>query len=144
VFQGLLAERQQAGSVDPVGRVATVSPRDTDYYQLGTETLIYLTRGPAHRPMFEFAPAMDYALKAHLFGYLFSRDSLSYIDRELTTIVTLAAVGNVNNQLISHFRVAGNLGLTREHLNQVIATLNVQVDPTVARNAARQLATLDQ
>ncbi|MFK4754781.1 cupin domain-containing carboxymuconolactone decarboxylase family protein [Oceanobacter antarcticus] len=142
VFQGLLAERQQAGIVDPVGRVATVSPRDTDYYQLGTETLIYLTRGPASRPMYDFAPVMDHTLKTHLFGYLFSRDNLSYINRELTTIATLAALGNVNSQLISHFKVAGNLGLNRKHLNQAISMLDQKVGAEVAENAARQLASL--
>lgn len=143
VFKTLLEKRQLAGIDDPVGEEATRSPRSTDYYQLGTETLVHLTRGPASRPLFEFAPAMDHALKSHLFGYLFSRDNLSYVDRELTTIATLAAVGNVNSQLISHLKVAGNLGVSRQQLQRVIATLDRKVDPSVAKNAALQLATLD-
>lgn len=144
VFKTLLEERQQAGLDDPVGKEASRRPRSTDYYQLGTETLVYLTRGPASRPMFEFAPAMDHALKSHLFGYLFSRDNLSPVDRELTTIATLAAVGNVNSQLISHLKVAGNLGVSRQQLQRVIATLDRKVDPSIAKNAALQLATLDK
>tara|TARA_R110000868_G_scaffold405511_1_gene684940 strand:- start:33566 stop:34618 length:1053 start_codon:yes stop_codon:yes gene_type:complete len=144
VFKTLLEKRQLAGIDDPVGEEATRRPRSTDYYQLGTETLVHLTRGPASRPMFEFAPAMDYALKSHLFGYLFSRDNLSYVDRELTTIATLAAVGNVNSQLISHLKVAGNLGVSRQQLQRVIATLDSKVDPSIAKNAALQLATLDK
>jgi len=143
VFKTLLEKRQQAGIDDPVGEEATRRPRSTDYYQLGTETLVHLTRGPASRPLFEFAPAMDHALKSHLFGYLFSRDNLSYVDRELTTIATLAAVGNVNSQLISHLQVAGNLGVSRQQLQRVIAILDRKVDPVVAKNAALQLATLD-
>ena len=87
---------------------------------------------------------MDHALKSHLFGYLFSRDNLSYVDRELTTIATLAAVGNVNSQLISHLKVAGNLGVSRQQLQRVIATLDSKVDPSIAKNAALQLATLDK
>lgn len=144
LFKTLLEKRQLAGIDDPVGEEATRRPRSTDYYQLGTETLVHLTRGPASRPLFEFAPAMDYALKSHLFGYLFSRDNLSYVDRELTTIATLAAVGNVNSQLISHLKVAGNLGVSRQQLQRVIATLDSKVDPSIAKNAALQLATLDK
>jgi hypothetical protein len=53
-------------------------------------------------------------------------------------------VGNVNNQLISHFKVAGNVGVNRQQLQRVIATLDSKVDPAVAKNAALQLATLDK
>ncbi len=145
-FKALLEERQKAGITDPVGIDATVLPKNTDYYQSGTATMQLLTQQSASRPLFDFAPVMDHALKAHLFGYLFSRDNLSYVDRELVTIATLAAVGNVNSQLQSHYKVAMNIGLNQQQLQRVIEVLKQQVSAEMAANAAVQLkqAALEQ
>jgi len=145
-FKALLEERQKAGITDPMGIDATVLPKNTDYYQSGTATMHLLTQQSTNRPLFDFAPVMDHALKAHLFGYLFSRDILSYVDRELVTIATLAAVGNVNSQLQSHYKVAMNIGLNQQQLQRVIEVLKQQVSAEMAANAAVQLkqAALEQ
>lgn len=142
-FKALLEERQKAGITDPMGAEATVLPKNTDYYQSGTATMQLLTQQSASRPLFDFAPVMDHALKAHLFGYLFSRDSLSYIDRELVTIATLAAVGNVNSQLQSHYKVAMNIGLNQSQLLRVIEVLKQQVSAEMAANATSALEQLE-
>lgn len=142
-FKALLEERQKAGITDAMGAEATVLPKNTDYYQSGTATMQLLTQQSASRPLFDFAPVMDHALKAHLFGYLFSRDSLSYIDRELVTIATLAAVGNVNSQLQSHYKVAMNIGLNQSQLLRVIEVLKQQVSAEMAANATSALEQLE-
>lgn len=142
-FKALLEERQKAGITDAMGADATVLPKNTDYYQSGTATMQLLTQQSASRPLFDFAPVMDHALKAHLFGYLFSRDSLSYIDRELVTIATLAAVGNVNSQLQSHYKVAMNIGLNQSQLLRVIEVLKQQLSAEMTANATSALEQLE-
>lgn len=136
-FKSLLEQRQQQNIKDRLGAAPSTTASNTNYYQLGTETLGYLTNAPADKPLVEnFSPTIDYALKAHLFGYLFSRDNLSYIDRELVTIATLAALGNVNSQLTSHFKVVQNLGLKDSQLQQIIITLKNDVNADVATNSS--------
>ena len=136
-FKSLLEQRKQRGIEDIVGITSSPSGSDINYYQLGTETLGYLTKAPAEQPLIEnFSPTIDYALKAHLFGYLFSRDNLNYIDRELVTISTLSALEGVNNQLTSHFKVAYNLGLSDKHFQQIIKTLEKEVSASIAKNSS--------
>jgi 4-carboxymuconolactone decarboxylase len=142
-FKSLLEQRQQQGILDQQGPTPNNLARDASYYELGTETLSHLTNTSAQEPLFEnFSPTIDYALKAHLFGYLFSRDNLSYVDRELVTIATLAALGNVNSQLTSHFKVVQNLGLKNTQLQQIITTLENEVNPDIANNSAAVLQQL--
>ncbi len=142
-FKSVLEQRQQQGIQDKQGATPTNMTSDANYYQLGTDTLSHLTNTSAQEPLLDnFSPTIDYALKAHLFGYLFSRDNLNYVDRELVTIATLAALGNVNNQLTSHFKVVQNLGLKDAQLQQIITTLKNEVDPDIAKNSAAVLQQL--
>lgn len=69
---------------------------------------------------------VDYALKAHLFGYLFSRDNLSAVNRELVTVSTLASLETVQNQLRSHLGILKNLGLNETELKRVIEKIRQQ------------------
>ncbi|WP_373840424.1 carboxymuconolactone decarboxylase family protein, partial [Glaesserella sp.] len=70
-------------------------------------------------------------LKAHLFGYLFSRDNLSPVNRELVTVSTLAGLETVQNQLRSHLGILKNLGLNETELKRVIDEIRQQ-NPTAA------------
>lgn len=142
-FKSVLEQRQQQGIQDKQGATPNSLRSDANYYQLGTDTLSHLTNTSAQEPLFEnFSPTIDHALKAHLFGYLFSRDNLNYVDRELVTIATLAALGNVNSQLTSHFKVVQNLGLKDAQLQQVITTLKNDVNQDIAKNSAAVLQQL--
>lgn len=75
-----------------------------------------------------------YALKAHLFGYLFSRDNLSAVNRELVTVSTLASLETVQNQLRSHLGILKNLGLNETELKRVVDEIRQQ-NPTAADKA---------
>ena len=111
----LLEERQKQGIKEIQGALPSTLPRGTDYYQLGIKRLAYLNKSSIEdntQPLFEnFSPTMDYALKAHLFGYLFSRDNLAPLEREIVVVSTLSALGDVNAQLRSHLRITRNLGM---------------------------------
>ena len=125
-LQKRLEVRKAQGISDPQGKSAT-DLGNADYYALGTQTLAELSQAPTSRPIFDFAPALDYAIKAQLFGYQFSR--------ELVTLASLAAQGKaVNSQLRSHLRVLKNLGAGDEQLAQILAALEKAAGKAVAEN----------
>ncbi|PJG82275.1 hypothetical protein CVP04_09945 [Caviibacterium pharyngocola] len=110
------------------------------YYQQGVETLATLTNAPTQRPIFDFAPALDYSIKSHLYGYLFSRtDLLSAVDRELVTIGALSELGGVNGQLRSHLTAVKNLGFNLQHFEQVISTVSETFSQESGKNVANML-----
>lgn len=133
-LQKRLEVRKAQGISDPQGKSAT-DLGNADYYALGTQTLAELSQAPTSRPIFDFAPALDYAIKAQLFGYQFSRDNLGAPERELVTLASLAAQGKaVNSQLRSHLRVLKNLGAGDEQLAQILAALEKAAGKAVAEN----------
>lgn len=145
-FRSLLEQRQQQGIQDVQGAAPSNVASDTNYYQLGNETLAKLNKIPleqSSKPLFDnFSPTIDHALKAHLFGYLFSRDNLGFLERELVVVSTLAALGDVNAQLTSHLRITRNLGVDNTQMQRIMKTLEQKVDPAVARNAQNVLQQL--
>ncbi|WP_298738203.1 carboxymuconolactone decarboxylase family protein [uncultured Psychrobacter sp.] len=145
-FKSLLEEREKQGIKDVQGAIPSTLPSDTNYYQLGVERLAYLNKTPVQdnaKPLFEnFSPTMDYALKAHLFGYLFSRDNLSPLERELVVVSTLSALGDVNAQLRSHLRITGNLGVNDTQMQEIVATLQQSIGVDLANNTQSVLQQL--
>lgn len=123
-LKSVVEERAKQGIHDPQGGTATDLGK-IDYYQLGTQKLAALTQRPTQSAIFDFAPAIDYAIKAQLFGYQFSRDNLGDVERELATIGSLVGLGeSVNAQLRSHLTVLKNLGLTENSFKQLSAMVN--------------------
>ena len=134
VFNNLIKEREAAGIKDEAGRDATPLA-DTDFYALGEQTQKYIFgRDYSGKVLFD-ASAVDHGLKAYLFGYLFSKDNLGFVDREIITVSTLAALDNVNMQLKSHLGGARNLGLTDENFEQIFKILEGCAGEAKAQNA---------
>ena len=77
-----------------INQGAESSPMPSDYNALtqGTEIQTKLTGQPFN---YEFCPAEDYYLKAHLFGDIFARDVLTHADRELVTVSALSGLQGV-------------------------------------------------
>lgn len=125
-LKALLDERAAQGIKDPEGKPATDLGK-ADHYALGTQKMAHLTQVATSRPIFDFAPAVDYALKAELLGYQFARDNLGDVERELTT---LSSLESVNGQLRSHLSVLKNLGLSEQGLAQI----GRQISPKQAAN----------
>lgn len=138
-FKSLLEERQKQGIQDIQGELPSTLPRGTDYYQLGIEQLADLNKTSieeSSKPLVEnFSPTMDYALKAHLFGYLFSQDNLKPLEREIVVVSTLSAMGDVNAQLRSHLRITRNLGVDATQMQKIISTLQQAVGRDLVNNA---------
>lgn len=140
-FRDVLQQRAKQGIQDRQGEQARELPKTTDYYQLGNETLAQLQNRPlseTQNPLFNnFSPTMDYALKAHLFGYLFSRNNLSPLNRELVVLATLSSLGGVDSQLSSHLRISQNLGVDDLQMQRLIHTLATQVGSKTAHDFQR-------
>jgi 4-carboxymuconolactone decarboxylase len=140
-----LDERKAKGIKDNFGREATPI-NDTNKYETGWKNLAKLsgrpTDGPIEKPTSgygAFSPEIDRFLKEHLFADLFSRDVLTYAERELTTISVLIALGSgVEPMLGSHLGLTMKQGLTKNQIEEVFALIEKSVNKADA-DAARKV-----
>lgn len=135
-FMALVNERKEHGIQDTEGAEASPMPAGKSRLELGTEVQTYLIGVPAAGPVLDFAPAIDVYLKDHLFGDIFGRDNLGYEDREIATLGALAALEGLEPQLMSHFSISLNIGLSEKKLRSVINTLENSVSHRIAQRAA--------
>jgi 4-carboxymuconolactone decarboxylase len=131
----VLDARRQRGIQDAPGRDPGPVPTGKELLALGTANQTKLTGAPVKGPLFDFAPAIDEYLKAHLFGDIFARDNLDWQSRELATVGALAALSGVESQLQSHVRVSMNVGLTAQQLRQAADVLAQRGHADAARRA---------
>ena len=120
VLQRVIGDRQAKGVKVLMGEDASPLGDDYDALKEGTRVQIHLV-GKAFE--YEFAPATDYYLKAHLFGDIFARDNLTYADRELVTVSALSGLEGVEPQLKAHIAGARNMGVSEEQLQGIIVAL---------------------
>jgi 4-carboxymuconolactone decarboxylase len=135
VLMTVLEQRKAQGVEDHAGEVASVFPPDKTSLELGAANQTELVGREVSGPLFEFAPEIDYFLKAHLFGDIFQRDILSWKQRELATIAALANIHGVNSQLRSHYLISANNGVTPEQLDEFIVLLRETCGEAIAANA---------
>ena len=117
-FMKVLQDRQQRGIRETEGARPGPMPAPQSMLEAGTANQTTLSGAPVTGPLFDFAPAIDQFLKAHLFGDIFARDNLPWTSRELATVAALAALDGVEPQLQAHVRISLNVGLTVEQLEQ--------------------------
>lgn len=134
-FMAVMDDRKSKGIRDEAGKEAGPMPTDKTSLEFGTENQTKLIGVSVKGPLFDFAPAIDEYLKAHLFGDIFQRDVLDWRDRELATIAALANIRGVNSQLQAHYGISMNNGITPEQLRDFITLLEEKCGPEVARNA---------
>ena len=123
VFMALIDQRKSQGIDDPLGALPNPMPADKTALQLGSEVQTYLVGHPVTGKLFEFVPAIDQFLKAHLFGDIFGRDNLNYQDREIVTISALAALKGLESQLKAHVSIGLNIKLTEQQIIQIATVL---------------------
>ena len=121
-LQRVLEQRKAEGKATEEGDEVSPLPDSYDALKQGTEVQTKLS-GRAFN--YDFSPAEDYYLKAHLFGDIFARDNLTYADRELITVSALSGLENVMPQLQAHVRGALNMGVTEEQLRAIPVALKV-------------------
>ena len=138
-FMEVLHERQAKGIADAPGKEPSPVPVEKSSLELGTEIQTTLVGAPVKGAIYDFAPALDTFLKAHLFGDIFGRDNLDFKSREIATIAALANMQGVNSQLRSHFRVGMRVGLSADQLHTLVSVLGARVGQKEADNAAAVL-----
>lgn len=140
----VLDERKQRGIRDAAGKQPGPLPPGHDALAAGTENQTRLVGTPVKGALFDFAPAIDQYLKAHLFGDIFARDNLDWQSRELATVAALAAMQGVESQLRSHLQISINVGLTPAQLRQLPQLFEAQGETEAARRLQAALrATLN-
>jgi len=134
-FMAVMDERGNRGIKDDLGKEASPIPTNKNSLEFGTENQTKLVGQPVTGALFDFAPAIDQYLKAHLFGDIFQRDVLTWQDRELATLAALANIEGVNSQLQAHLVIGMHNGLTPEQLREFVSVLRAECGPKVAENA---------
>ncbi len=138
VLQRIIGDRQAKGVKVLMGEDASPLGDEYDALKEGTRVQTQLV-GKAFD--YEFAPATDYYLKAHLFGDIFARDNLTYADRELVTVSALSGLEGVEPQLKAHIAGARNMGVTEEQLQGIVVALAANGLLNEAGRLARLLQT---
>ena len=136
-LQKVIEERETKGLKTEQGADASPLPSNYDALKQGTEIQTQLSGKPFD---YEFCPAEDYYLKAHLFGDIFARDNLTYADRELITVSALSGLDGVEPQLAAHVNGAHNMGLTDEQLLAIPQALVKKVGIVEAARASRAIS----
>ena len=139
VLQQVLADREQQGKSTVMGPDADPLPENYDALKQGTEVQTRLAGVPFD---YEFAPQTDYYLKAHLFGDIFARNTLSEAEREIVTVSAIAALEGCEPQLLAHVRGARNIGVTDDELHAIPAVLKSTVGAIEAWRAGKAVATV--
>jgi 4-carboxymuconolactone decarboxylase len=140
-FMTVVEERKAKGIHDVEGKEASPITDSESKYETGKQTLQKLTgveeKGPKTGAN-AFTPIIDTFLKEHLFADIFSRDVLTYQQRELATISVLSALDGVAPQLQFHLGVGLNIGLTESQLNQLFSIIQAQIGEKQAEVAKNE------
>ena len=120
VLKNVVESRKSKDKRVIMGEDANPLGDEYDALKEGTRVQTQLTGKPFN---YEFAPATDYYLKAHLFGDIFARENLTYADRELITVSALSGLEGVEPQLKSHIAGARNMGVSEEQLQGIVVAL---------------------
>ena len=129
-FMSVLEERKAKGIKDVGGKEATPVSGSESKYERGKKILETLTGQPEKEPKTgyaAFSPEIDMFLKEHLFADIFSRDVLTYEDREIATISALISLDGVEPMMQSHMAIGLNVGLSESGLKQILSIIQSNV-----------------
>jgi alkylhydroperoxidase/carboxymuconolactone decarboxylase family protein YurZ len=138
-FSEIVKEREAKGISNEKGREATPVTDNGTKYQRGEKAQMIVTGLTAEQltTLFAFNPLMDVFLKEHLFADIFDRDILSYTDREIVTVSSLASVHDPFVR--SHIGGALNVGVTENQLRELFSIIENKVGKKEADTARKVL-----
>jgi alkylhydroperoxidase/carboxymuconolactone decarboxylase family protein YurZ len=139
LFKEVVEERKAKGLKDEPGREATPVSDKFSRYERGAKAQMIVTALTADQltTLFAFNPLMDVFLKEHLFADIFDRDILTYIERELVTVTSLASVHDPF--VLSHIGGALNVGVTENQLRELFSIIENEVGKKEADTARKVL-----
>jgi 4-carboxymuconolactone decarboxylase len=138
-LQQVLKDREAQGVKTEQGRDADPLPADYDALRQGTDVQTQLSGKPFN---YTFAPATDYYLKAHLFGDIFARNTLTHAERELVTVSAISALPGCEPQLKAHAAGALNMGVKRDELQAIPDVLAQRIGAEEAYRARQAVSTV--
>jgi len=138
-FMQVVEERESKGIDDELGPEPSPLPTDRTSLEFGTENQTKLIGVEVKGPLFDFSPQVDEYLKSHLFGDIFERDILTWKQREIATIATLANMTGVNSQLAAHYNISMNNNVSESELKEFINIIAEYCGQGVADNAQKVL-----
>ncbi|QGY42720.1 carboxymuconolactone decarboxylase [Maribellus comscasis] len=139
-FMEVAKERKEKGITDEQGKKITMNDNVEDKYEQGRKVLVELTKMPQKKPapgFGEFSPRIDAFLKEHLFADIFASDVLSFHQRELITIASLASTPGAESQLGAHIFMGMNVGVTENQLDDLFSIIEQTVGKTEAENGRK-------
>ncbi|MBQ9559715.1 MAG: carboxymuconolactone decarboxylase family protein [Bacteroidaceae bacterium] len=139
-LQQAVKERTEAGLPTTKGREADALPDDYDALKQGTEVQTRLCGGQPFT--YTFAPQTDYYLKAHLFGDIFARNTLSFAEREIVTVSAISALPGCEPQLKAHVSGARNMGVSDGQLRDIPSVLRARVGEAEAVRCEQAVASV--
>lgn len=119
-LMNVVKTREAAGKIDAAGALPSAILPGSESLSVGTENQTKLVGVPVKGALFEFAPAIDQFLKAHLFGDIFARDNLDWRTREIATIAMLAAMDGTESQRNSHIAIGKHNGVTDAQVKEIL------------------------
>lgn len=137
-LQKVLEQRKSEGKIDNEGKSSTPLSPEYDALKQGTEVQSKLVGGRSYKNT--FAPAIDFYLKAHLFGDIFARDVLTFSERELLTVSALSSMKGTESQLKAHINGARNMGLSDVEIHEIPIVLSARVGDLEAYRAKKAIA----
>ena len=138
-FSEVVKEREAKGINDEKGKEATPVTDNNTKYKRGEKAQMIVTGLTAEQltTLFAFNPLMDVFLKEHLFADIFDRDILTYIERELVTVTSLASVHDPFVR--SHIGGALNVGVSENQLRELFSIIENKVGKKEADTARKVL-----
>ncbi|MGB9098849.1 carboxymuconolactone decarboxylase family protein [Erwinia sp.] len=137
-FMQVIKDRQEKGITDQTGAAPGQLPADYNRLQTGKDNQTRIAGQVVEaKPgnFAEFLPDINLFLQEHLFADIFSRDNLSFQDREIATIAALTALGGVEGQLRSHINGGLNVGLSEQQIKGLFITFSQDVDAEAGKAA---------
>jgi alkylhydroperoxidase/carboxymuconolactone decarboxylase family protein YurZ len=137
-FRDVVREREAKGIKDEKGREPSAVDESINKYERGEKAQMLVTALSAEqlKELFAFNPLIDVFLKEHLFADIFDRDILSYIDREIVTVSSLASLHDPFVR--SHIGGALNVGVSEQQLRELFSIIENIVGKKEA-DTARQV-----
>jgi 4-carboxymuconolactone decarboxylase len=140
LFKEVVEERKAKGLKDETGPDTTPILDTSSRYERGEKAQMIVTAMTAEqlKTLFAFNPLIDTFLKEHLFADIFDRNILTYVDREIVTVSSLASLHDPFVR--SHIGGALNVGVTESQLQEIFDIIEDKIGKHEADTSRKVLA----
>ncbi|MFT2098140.1 carboxymuconolactone decarboxylase family protein [Marinomonas sp. 2405UD66-6] len=139
----VVADRKQEGKKDEAGCIQPSQiPEYSTRYELGAKNLSRLNPNQVdnlEQTFKDISPDMAKFVIEYGFADIFSRPSLDFKHREMTTIAALTAMGTAQSQLKFHIEAGLNIGVSETEIREIMLLMSVYAGFPAAINGTLSL-----